>query len=515
MTNKNLLSFAVLLLLNIAVHSQVKQRVKSIENQYAADLGNGTFLNPVLKGNYADPSVVRDGDDYYLTHSSFDNIPGLFIWHSKDLVNWEPVGNALTEFVGGVWAPDIIKYKDKFYIYFPAGGTNWVVTASNPAGPWSKPVDLKIGGIDPGHVATPDGKRYLNLDGGRMAPLADDGLSVTGPVKKIYEGWPFPKDWITECFCLESPKLTYRNGYYYMTVAEGGTAGPPTSHMVVSARSKTPFGPWENSPNNPIIRNTDRNNKWASTGHGTLVDAPDGKWWIIFHGFESSNRTIGRQVLLLPIEWTKDGWFRVPPGADPAKPLKKPSGKAVVHGMKLSDDFSGDKLGPQWNILKNANSSNFKVSNNTLTMKGIGNSMQDAQPLTIMPANNSYQVTVNVSSGTGNSKGGLILYYNGRYYVGLQFSDHSVYRLYNNGDRGRMVSDITQDNVYLRLVNDHHDLLCYYSLDGKDWKRMDFVTEVSGYHHNILGGWGYLKPGLFATGDGEVEFRDFQYQGLD
>ncbi|MEJ7684165.1 MAG: hypothetical protein WKG06_41200 [Segetibacter sp.] len=142
--------------------------------------------------------------------------------------------------------------------------------------------------------------------------------------------------------------------------------------------------------------------------------------------------------------------------------------------MKLSDDFSGDKLGPQWNILKNANSSNFNVSNNTLTMKGIGNSMQDAQPLTIMPANNSYQVTVNVSPGTGNSKGGLILYYNGRYYVGLQFSGHSVYRLYNNGDRGRMVSDITQDNVYLRLVNDHHDLLCYYSLDGKDWKRMDF-----------------------------------------
>ncbi|ETZ19178.1 family 43 glycosylhydrolase [Pedobacter sp. V48] len=507
--------YILLVLLPAQLYGQVKaQHIKSTENQYTADLGNGTFLNPVLKGNYADPSVVRDGEDYYLTHSSFDNIPGLIIWHSKDLVNWTPIANALHEYVGGVWAPDIIKYKGLFYIYFPAGGKNWVVTAANPAGPWSKPVDLKIGGIDPGHVATPEGKRYLHLNDGRMAPLSDDGLTVTGPSRKVYEGWPYPKEWITECFCLESPKLTYKNGYYYMTAAEGGTAGPSTSHMVVSARSKTPFGPWENSPNNPIVRNADRNNKWASTGHGTLVDSPDGKWWIIFHGFEAANRTIGRQILLLPIEWTKDGWFRVPPGADPAKPLKKPSGKAISNGNKLSDDFSGDKLARQWNVLKNENSSKFKVSSNTLSITGIGNSIQNTQPLTIMPANNSYQVTVKISKGTGGAKGGLVLYYNSKYYVGLELADNSIYRLYN-GDRGRMVSDIPQDSVYLRLVNDHHDLLCYYSLDGKDWKRMDFVTEISGYHHNILGGWGYLRPGLFATGEGEVEFREFQYLGLD
>ncbi|MBC7400661.1 MAG: family 43 glycosylhydrolase [Mucilaginibacter sp.] len=507
--------YALLLLIQFTAYGQTKQQhIKTVENQYSADLGNGTYLNPVLKGNYADPSVVRDGEDYYLTHSSFDNIPGLTIWHSKDLVNWTPIANALTEFVGGVWAPDIIKFKDKFYIYFPAGGKNWVVTATNPAGPWSKPVDLKIGGIDPGHVATPEGKRYLNLNDGRMAPLSDDGLSVTGPAKKIYEGWPYPKDWITECFCLESPKLTYRNGYYYMTAAQGGTAGPPTSHMVVSARSKTPFGPWENSPNNPIIRNTDRNNKWASIGHGTLVDSPDGKWWMIFHGFEAANRTIGRQILLLPIEWTKDGWFRVPKGADPAKPLKKPLGKAISGDKQLSDNFAGSTLRSQWNILKDQNASNFRVANNTLSIKGIGSSIENTQPLTMMPVNNSYQVTVNVSKAPAGTKGGLVLYYNSKYYVGLEFIDNAIYRLYNGG-RGRLVSGISQDNIYLRLTDDHHDLLCYYSLDGKDWKRLDFVTEISGYHHNILGGWGYLRPALFAVGEGDVQFKDFQYQGLD
>jgi xylan 1,4-beta-xylosidase len=214
----------------------------AVDNQYGADLQNGFFLNPVLKGNYADPSVVRDGNDYYMTHSSFDNLPGLLIWHSRDLVNWQPIGNALTEHVGGVWAPDFIKYKGLFYIYFPANGTNWVVTATNPAGPWSKPKDIKIGGIDPGHVVTRDGKRYLNTAGGNITPLTDDGLSADGPMRKIYEGWPFPENWLVECFCLESPKLTYFKGYYYMTVAEGGTAGPSTSHMVVSARSKPRSG---------------------------------------------------------------------------------------------------------------------------------------------------------------------------------------------------------------------------------------------------------------------------------
>ncbi|MBC7416989.1 MAG: family 43 glycosylhydrolase, partial [Pedobacter sp.] len=129
----------ILVLSGLISYSQSNVKAKSIENQYHADLGNGYFENPILRGNYADPSVVRDGNSYYMTHSSFDNIPGLLIWQSYDLVNWKPIANALTDFVGGVWAPDIIKYKGLFYIYFPAGGTNWVVTAKDPAGPWSKP----------------------------------------------------------------------------------------------------------------------------------------------------------------------------------------------------------------------------------------------------------------------------------------------------------------------------------------------------------------------------------------
>lgn len=126
---------------------------------------------------------------------------------------------------GSGYAPDLIKYDGKFYIYYPAHGTNYVIWATDIRGPWSKPIDLKVGDIDPGHVVDSLGNRYLHLSGGTMVELSRDGLSTIGERHKVYEGWQYPEDWEVEYFCLESPKLTFQNGYFYMTSAEGGTAG--------------------------------------------------------------------------------------------------------------------------------------------------------------------------------------------------------------------------------------------------------------------------------------------------
>ena len=119
-------------------------------------------------------------------------------------------------------APDLVKYNNRYYIYYPAAGTNWVIWADNIRGPWSAPKDLKVNGIDPRHVADADGKRYLYLSEGKVVQLSDDGLSTVGEVKKVYDGWPYPRNWRTEGMYLESPKLNYHNGYYYLTSAEGG-----------------------------------------------------------------------------------------------------------------------------------------------------------------------------------------------------------------------------------------------------------------------------------------------------
>ena len=127
----------------------------------------GTYTNPILGGDYPDPSIVRDGDDYYMTHSSFDYNPGLVVWHSTDLVHWEPISYALKTYLGSVWAPDISKIGDKFYIYFTVHNrSNWVVWADTPYGPWSDPVDVHVGQIDPCIAVAEDGTKWLFLSGG-------------------------------------------------------------------------------------------------------------------------------------------------------------------------------------------------------------------------------------------------------------------------------------------------------------------------------------------------------------
>lgn len=266
----------------------------------------------MLAGDRPDPSIIRDGDTYYMVHSSFEYAPGLLIYRSKDLVRWEPLVNALHRYVGSVYAPDIVKHNGRWYIYFPvvtpAHTTNMVVWADSPEGPWSEPVDLQIGGIDPGHAVDAEGNRYLLMSNGYLVPLAADGLSATGPARKVYDGWEFPKEWDVEGFCLEGPKIRKIGKYYYMLTAEGGTAGPPTSHMVVVARAERLTGPWENSPYNPLVHTYSPDERWCSKGHGTLIDTPDGQWYVVYHAYERGFYTLGRQTLIEPVAMTEDGW---------------------------------------------------------------------------------------------------------------------------------------------------------------------------------------------------------------
>lgn len=170
-----------------------------------------TFTNPILGGDFPDPSVMRDGNDYFLVNSSFDYVPGLVVYHSRDLVHWEPISFALREYIGSIWAPDIKKINGKFYIYFTVHGqrrTNCVVTATSAWGPWSELVDLNIGDIDPCVVPTRD-SLYLVMSGGKRWTLAEDGLSVKpGSLVKFYNGWQYPADWITEASVWRVPRFT-------------------------------------------------------------------------------------------------------------------------------------------------------------------------------------------------------------------------------------------------------------------------------------------------------------------
>jgi len=456
--------------------------------------------------------VIRVGTDYYMTHSSFNYYPGLLVWHSTDLIHWERVSHALNQNVGSVWAPDLVYLNSTWYIYFPAGGTNWVVTSKSPQGPWSAPIDLKLKGfIDPGHVATPDGKRYLYLSKGSIVQLSDDGLSVAGEPKQIYDGWQFPAEWSTECFCLESPKSTIRNGYFYLTVAEGGTAGPATSHMVVSARSKSPFGPWENSPHNPVIHTANRSERWWSQGHGTLVDDVSGKYWIMYHGYEKDFHTLGRQTLMLPLDWS-DNWFHVPPGINSGDSIRRPAGIFADYKTGLSDDFSGKTPGLQWQFYKRYLPERITLKDGKLEFRGEGKSFDDSSPLLVNASDRNYEIQTEFTIDKSVTAG-LCLYYNELANVRISV-DTGKFTVYVQKNAKISVRNTIGNHGYLRILNDENEVSFYFSSDGQKWTRVERSMDASGYNHNVFGEFLSLRAGLFSFGEGTVRFDNFIYKKL-
>ncbi|WP_194545096.1 family 43 glycosylhydrolase [Paenibacillus sp. JZ16] len=471
---------------------------------------------PIIAGNYADPSIIRVGEDYYMTHSSYKLTPGLVIWHSRDLLNWSRVGAALPHYEGNVWAPDFVVHNGVYYIYYPAGRTNWVVTASSPAGPWSKPINLGIKGIDPGHTAGPDGKRYLHMSGGDFVELTADGLAVAGEVRHVYNGWRYPDDWVVEAYSLEGPKITVHDGYYYLTAAVGGTAGPPTSHMAVSSRSRTPWGPWEHSPYNPIIHTESRDERWWSKGHASLIDLPDGQWWMVYHAYANGFHSLGRQTLLEPIEWTSDGWFRAAGGRERLidqyddRPHDEGETNAGNQGASFRDSFDGPELGLHWQCEGVEPSARFRPGNHELVAEAASEEAK-ASPLLYMAGHKRYSAEVEIIV-EGPAEGRLLLYYNDAAYLGMGVNEHGVRHFRSFKGYGTMQNHTRR--AFLRLVNDAHIVSFYYSFDGVEWIRYDKVADVSGFHHNTFGGFQSLRIGLDAVGKGTVIFRDFSYNAI-
>jgi xylan 1,4-beta-xylosidase len=468
-----------------------------------------TYHNPILGGDHPDASPIRVGDDFYLTHSSFDYAPGLLIWHSRDLINWRPAAAALHRYYGTVWAPYLCEYAEHFYIYFPANGRIQVVHGDHPEGPWSEPIDLGINAIDPAHIAE-NGRRFLYLAGGQMAELTADGLAVKSPPRIVLEPWPVPATTRMECVCLEGPKLLEHNGYYYLNLAEGGTAGPATSHSVISARSRHAEGPWEFSPYNPVVHTRSREDRWLSLGHGRLVDTPDGKWYMTVHAYENGYRPLGRQLLLLPIEWTADGWFRVAPeiAADSDIPMPIP-GTRQQPFMDPSDDFTSPELGLQWGFWHEYDAARFSTGKGFLSLAARGKSLTDTSALTTPVGGHSYTVEVDVEVEPG-CESGLLLFYNPEHAAGITLGPDGISARIANGAILTHQKKGTA-RATLRVVNDREEVDFYFRIGNEPWQRTEESAEISGMDHNVLGGFLDVRPAVYACGSGKATFRNFRY----
>ncbi|HEU4757059.1 MAG TPA: family 43 glycosylhydrolase [Agromyces sp.] len=482
-----------------------------------------TFVNPVLAGDRPDPAVIRVGDEYWLTYSSFESAPGLPLYRSTDLVNWTFEGSALPEPLGNTFAVDIAEHDGHYFIYIPFIPTPWseltdasifVIHAPSMRGPWSAPIDLGIrGAIDPGHVVGEDGRRYLFVSGIRRIGLTDDGLATVGELEKVYDGWRYPDDWVTEAYALEGPKLFRRGDWFYLVSAVGGTAGPPTGHMVIVARSRSVHGPWENHPRNPIARTRDAAERWWSRGHATILRGPAEDWWMLSHGYENGFRTLGRQILLEPISWTDDGW-PVAAGDDIGAPQPAPADAApqrVPEGFR--DDFAAFRLGERWTFHAPDPGEADRIRPGdglALASKGIGPA--HSSPLCILTGDRSYEVEVDVELGPGAVEGGLLLFFNHRLFCGLGIDGERM-ASYSGGIRTHWNEPAPPTRrIRLRIRNDEHIVTSWYRLPGEDWVRHGVRYETSGYHANTTGDLLSLRPALYASGDGEVRFRDFSYR---
>lgn len=456
-----------------------------------------TYNNPVQRGFFPDPSVVRVGDDYYMVNSTFQYFPAIAISHSKDMVNWELIGHAITntEYLDlqeikdshGIWAPDISYHNGKFIIMatlrLNGDGKRennvlrrqLVMTSDKPEGPYSKPVCLEHDNIDPSHFVDVDGKHYMVIAPGiNLVPLSEDCTKIIGEPVCVWPG--------TGERCPEGPHILYHNGYYYGILAEGGTG---YGHGINVGRSKNLFGPYEPSPYNPLLRQFDENAPIQRTGHGKLIEAKDGTWWVYYllgRPNEGNYTTIGRETGLEPVTWLEDGWFIINDRKGPSVSQTAPDLPECKYPQWSRDDFDSEELNVHWEFVRNPDRGSYSLTERPGYMRiwtrdGQLNEIRAKNTLLRREQELSYTATTKVEfyPKKNGEQAGLTCYYSTATYArfSLCYEEGRKLQLVINRNHGeeRMaeVSGIQECPVFLRVEVRRLTRSFYYSYDGIEW----------------------------------------------
>ncbi len=322
------------------------------------------FVNPVIPGDYPDPSVIRVKGEYYATATTSEWAPIFPILHSGDLVNWKTVGAVFRKrpewSVGSYWAPEIHEYKGRYFVYYVARKLNGplaiaVATADSPTGPYTDHgpmIAQEAGSIDPFPVEDENGKRYLiwKEDGNSrklptplwIQPLSPDGLRLEGEMKEILRN-----DLPWEGNVVEGPFVIRKNGYFYLLYAANACCGSACHYGVGVARAKNLLGPWEKSPQNPLIH---ENAIWKCPGHGSAVQDAKGDYYFMYHAYHVKDSVfVGRQAVLAKIDWNGDSWPVINSGEGTPFNAISPSGHSAEHQQfHFADDFKAQTLDPNW-----------------------------------------------------------------------------------------------------------------------------------------------------------------------
>lgn len=458
---------------------------------------NKYYSNPVQRGFFPDPSIIRVEDDYYMVNSTFQYFPAIPISHSKDMVHWEIIGHAIvnSDYLDlsdipdshGIWAPDISYVDGKFYIFATLrlagdGKRNnnvlrrqLMVRSDKPEGPYSQPAWLEVDSIDPSHFVDDDGKHYMVISPGiRIVPISDDCTKVLGEAITIWEG--------TGERCAEGPHILKKDGWYYGILAEGGTG---YGHGVNIARSRTLTGKYEPSPYNPVMRQLDPEEQIQRTGHGKLVQTQDGDWWMYYlcgRRNEGNYTTVGRETALDPVVFDADGWFKVNDGKGPSKKQIAPNLETDAYKKKTMDDFNESKLNLTWEFVRNPDYGTVSLTERPgylriWTRDGQLSERRSKNTLVRREQELSYTASTKLDfyPSKDGEQAGIICYYSTVTYIrwSICYENGRKLQLVMNRNNGEElvaeVENVLNQTIYLRVVVNKQKRDFYYSYDGEDW----------------------------------------------
>ncbi|MDX6271052.1 MAG: xylan 1,4-beta-xylosidase [Acidobacteriota bacterium] len=466
-----------------------------------------TYSNPVIAGDFPDPSVIRVGDDYWTTATSGEWAPIFTVMHSRDLIHWEAKGAVLQNrpswAANSFWAPELEQFGNRFYVYYTARMKNGplcvaVASAAAPQGPYTDHGTLvcqEIGSIDAVATADENGDVYLiwKEDGNsRNQPtplwaqkLSADGTRLVGSRKELLRN--NPTTW--EGGVVEGAFVVRRGEWFYLFYSGNACCGRRCDYALGVARARKLLGPWEKNPANPILA---ANNVWQCPGHGSIVTNKQGTDYLLYHAYRKSDEAfhIGREALLDEVKWNANGWPSINDGLGPSATAARPPASGIVVSQdSFYDEFDAATIGaswqwPQWNVPAIAVE---PERGGRLSLSAADKKAKDplAALVTQRAPGGDYVATaaVNLAEMARGSSAGLSAYGDQENALGVAVGNGeiSVWRMVSKGRRNVATAKTTAQRVMLRMTS--HDGARYrfaYSVDGKAWTPVG--DEVDGAH---------------------------------
>lgn len=511
-------------------------------SQKGAKSMKSTYQNPVVRGCYPDPSVCRNGEWFYLVNSTFEFFPGVPVFRSKNLVEWEQISHCISrreqlqlcptirQNASGIFAPSIRCKDDTFYMVVTnvTGNSkdqgNFYVWTKDPAGEWSDPIFIGTPGIDPSFFFDENGKEYYVGTSENEIYYCEMSLKdqkIIGERTVIWTG--------TGGSYPEGPHLYQKNGYYYLLISEGGTE---RSHMITMARSKKLEGPYEPCPHNPVLTNRSLLRPIESVGHADLVEDQNGNWWAVCLGTRTFSyppkHNLGRETMLVPVNWEGE-WpvFGNQGSLDQeitTELLPSPL-EGKVKKQNYQCDFTSKELDFSWNVLYTPNEVFWNTGDGHLELLGNEHSLSEMEAYAWIGRRQCEHDTVtevNVEfQPVEDEEAGVTIFMNHKHhYEAILVQRDGIKKLVFRRQIGSLVheeNEVVMDADSVKIcIESNRDFYTFYYYDKENVKQylgkgetVYLTTEVGG---SFTGN--YIA--LFAMGNGKkcttkAKFSGFTY----